>query len=157
MDSEIRTKPEHLYDQDYQCWLDQTVAQLRTKDFGNLDLENLIEEIESLGKSDKRAILSFLTRLCEYLLKLKYWQLERRDCFRGWVQEINNFRAEIELILKDSPSFNRFLAENFVSVYQKARKNLLQLSSLPADLIPEEPEFTLEQALNEDWLPWKPE
>jgi hypothetical protein len=70
MQSKATVKPMSLYDSDYQLWLDQTVAQLRSQDFGNLDLENLIEEIESLGKSDKRALSSDLMRLCEHLLKL---------------------------------------------------------------------------------------
>lgn len=61
-----------LYETDYQLWLDQTVVQLRTHDFNHLDLENLIEESEGLGKRDKRAIASYLMRLCEHLLKLKY-------------------------------------------------------------------------------------
>ncbi|WP_416674371.1 DUF29 domain-containing protein [Egbenema bharatensis] len=155
MQSEVNLKSASLYDTDYQLWLEQTVAQLREKDFNNLDLENLIEEIESLGKSDRRAISSYLLRLCEHLLKLKYWESERERCFRGWILEINNFRSEIELILKDSPSLQPFLSETFLSSYQKARKNLLRAIELPA-FIPQEPEFTLEQALDEDWLPWQP-
>lgn len=157
MQSEATVKPTSLYETDYQLWLDQTVAQLRAKDFNQIDLENLIEEIESLGRSDKRAISSYLMRLCEHLLKLKYWESERDACFRGWVLEINNFRSEIELILQDSPSLKRFLEENFPSAYQKARKNLLKVMPLPQDFIPQEPIFTLEQALNEDWLSWQSE
>jgi len=157
MNSELKTKQIPLYDRDYQCWLDQTVAQLRSHDFGNLDLENLIEEIESLGKSDKRAISSYLMRLCEHLLKVKYWESERVLCFRGWMLEVNHFRSEIELILQDSPSLKYFLNENFLYAYQKARKNLLKVMPRAMDLIPQEPGFALEQALDEDWLPWQPE
>jgi hypothetical protein len=156
MNSEVMMKLTSLYDVDYQCWLDQTAAQLRAHDFGNLDLENLIEEIESLGKSDKRALSSYLLRLCEYLLKLEYWEFERELCFRGWVLEINNFRLEIELTLKDSPSLKPFLTECFSSSYQKARKNILK-GAVPSSFMPQEPEFTLEQVLDEDWLPWQPE
>lgn len=157
MNSEVTMNLASLYDVDHQCWLDQTAAQLRAQDFGNLDLENLIEEIESLGKSDKRAMSSYLLRLCEHLLKLKYWESERKLCFRGWILEVNNFRLEIELILEDSPSLKLFLAERFLSSYQKARKNLLKAAGFPASFILQEPEFTLEQALDEDWLPWQPE
>ena len=144
-----------LYETDYQLWLDETVAQLQAHDFRNLDLENLIEEIESLGKSDKRAIASYLLRLCEHLLKMRYWESEREMCFRGWVLEVNNFRSEIELILKDSPSLRGLLKVNFTSAYEKARKNLLKVLPQLADLMPEEPSFTVEQALDEDWLPWQ--
>jgi hypothetical protein len=156
MNSEVKTKLVSLYDKDYQCWLDQTVAQLWSQDFDNLDLENLIEEIESLGKSDKRAISSYLMRLCEHLLKVKYWQSERETCFRGWRLEIRNFRLQIQGILKDSPSLRNHLRENFVVEYQNGRKLLLDGSDLEPLLIPEEPTFKLEQALDEDWLPWQP-
>jgi hypothetical protein len=96
-------------------------------------------------------------RLCEHLLKLKYWESERNACFRGWVLEINNFRSEIELLLEDSPSLKHFLEESFLSAYQKSRKNLLKVMPLPQDLVPQESSFTLEQALDEDWLPWQPD
>ncbi len=158
MEPQVQAKSTSLYNADYQLWLEHTVAQLKAQDFSNLDLENLIEEIESLGKSDKRAILSYLLRLCEHLLKLKYWESERELCFRNWILEVNNFRSEIELILKDSPSLKPFLSETFLASYQKARKNMLKAIELPSDFIPQEPEFTLEQALDEDWLPpWQPE
>lgn len=157
MNSEIKMKLASLYDTDYQRWLDQTVAQLQAHDFGNLDLDNLVEEIESLGKSEKRAISSYLLRLCEHFLKLRYWESERELCFRGWVLEINNFRSEVELILQDSPSLKNFLNENFLSLYRRSRTNLLKVIGQSMDLIPAEPEFTLEQALDEDWLPWQPE
>lgn len=156
MEPQGTVKSPALYDTDYQQWLDQTVAQLKAQDFSNLDLENLIEEIESLGRSDKRAISSYLPRLCEHLLKLKYWESERELCFSGWLLEINNFRSEIELILQDSPSLKPFIRERFLSVYQKARKSMVKAIALPPNSIPQEPDFTLEQALDEDWLPWQP-
>jgi len=157
MHPEIKIKLQSLYDTDYQCWLDETVAQLKAHRYNNLDLENLIEEIESLGRSDKRAILSYLMRLCEHLLKLKYWQSEREQCFRGWDLEIANFRLQIQAILKDSPSLNNYLRENFLPTYGNARKLFLKASKLDPEQIPQHPEFTLEQALEEDWLPWQPQ
>lgn len=66
MEPQIKPKPTSLYDADYQLWLEYTVAQLKARDFSNLDLENLIEEIEGLGRSDKRAVSSYLLRLCEH-------------------------------------------------------------------------------------------
>lgn len=156
INSEIKTKLALLYDTDYQCWLDETVAQLKVCDFGNLDLQNLIEEIESLGKSDKRAISSYLMRLCEHFLKLRYWESEREHCLRSWKLEVANFRLQIQAILKDSPSLKNYLSDNFEPEYRNGRKLFLNASELNARLIPEEPDFTLEQALDEDWLPWQP-
>ncbi|MCH9056267.1 DUF29 domain-containing protein [Parathermosynechococcus lividus] len=155
--SEVKTQLASLYETDYQCWLNATVAQLKVRDFDNLDLENLIEEIESLGKSEKRAISSYLMRLCEHFLKLKYWESERKNCFRSWKLEVANFRLKIQAILKDSPSLKNYLSENFDLEYRNGRKLFLNASELNANMIPQEPEFTLEQALDEDWLPWQPE
>lgn len=157
MEPQVKPKSALLYDTDYQLWLNDTVAQLKARNFNLVDLEHLIEELESLGRSDKRSISSYLLRLCEHLLKLKYWESERERCCRGWILEINNFRAEIELIFKDSPSLKPFFREAFLASYQKARKNLLKVIDISADFIPQEPDFTLEQALDEDWFPWQPE
>jgi hypothetical protein len=157
MTSDIKMKLVSLYDTDYQIWLEQTLAQLRASDFGNLDLENLIEEIESLGKSDKRSISSYLMRLCEHLLKIKYWGSERETCLRAWKLEVRNFRLQVRAILKDSPSLKNHLRENFIAEYQNGRKLFLDNSELDETLIPEQPCFTIEQALDEAWLPWQPE
>jgi hypothetical protein len=157
MKSDVKVKLTSLYEADYQLWLDETVAQLKVQNFNNIDLENLIKEIESLGKSDKRAVSSFLMRLCEHLLKIKYWESEREACFRSWDLEVAHFRLQIRAILKDSPSLKNYLNVNFVPEYENGRTLFLKASKLDVNLIPEEPWFTLEQALAEDWLPWQPQ
>jgi hypothetical protein len=153
MQPQVKAQSTSLYNTDYQLWLDHTVYQLKAQDFSQIDLENLIEEIESLGKSDKRAIASYLMRLCEHLLKIKYWESERETCLRGWKLEVRNFRLQVQAILKDSPSLKNHLRENFLAEYQNGRKLFLDDSELDRTLIPEEPSFTVEQALDEDWLP----
>ncbi|WP_416674372.1 DUF29 domain-containing protein [Egbenema bharatensis] len=157
MQPEVKPQSVALYDTDYQLWLNQTVAQLKAQDFSNLDLENLIEEIESLGRSQKHAVSSYLMRLCEHLLKIQYWESEREMCLRGWKREIINFRLQIQEELEASPSLKSFLPDVFTKQYKNGRKLFLAASELDAHLIPQEPEFTLEQALDEDWLPWQPE
>ncbi len=157
MPLEVNTQPISLYDADYQLWLAQTVTQLRSRDFGQLDLENLVEQIESLGRSEKHAISSYLMRLCEHLLKMQYWESERETCFRGWDREVTNFRLQIQEHLDASPSLQGFLHEIFRKQYQNARKLFLKSSRLNPKLIPEAPCFSLVQALDEDWLPWQPE
>ncbi|NCR99441.1 MAG: DUF29 domain-containing protein, partial [Microcystis aeruginosa L311-01] len=64
----------NLYDRDYQLWLENTINQLRQGDFQGVDWQNLLEELADLGKSERRALESLLTRLLEHLLKLTYWQ-----------------------------------------------------------------------------------
>jgi hypothetical protein len=155
MSSDVNIRSTSLYNTDYELWLKQTVKQLHTRDLSQLDLENLSEEIESLGKSDKRALFSYLMRLCEHLLIIKYWKSERELCFKEWLLEINHFRSEIDLILQASPSLKYYLNENFPMAYQRARKNLRKVVLLPSELIAEQPDFNLSQVLDEDWLPWQ--
>ncbi len=157
MKSEVTVNSKSLYDTDYQLWIDQTVAQLKAQEFREIDLENLIEEIESLGRSEKHAMSSYLMRLCEHLLKIKYWESERETCFRGWDIEVANFRLLIQELLETSPSLKSFLQDVFSKQYKNGRKLFLKASQLSDKLVPVEPWFTLEQALEEDWLPWQPE
>lgn len=154
IEANVESRP--LYDTDYQLWIDDTIAHLQSRNFDALDLENLIEEIEGLGRSDKRSLKSYLMRLCEHFFKLCYWESERDRCFRGWSLEITNFRIRVSTILEDSPSLRRYLEENFLSEYHNARRVFLKASALKNTTIPEQPWFTLEQALDHDWLPWQP-
>jgi hypothetical protein len=153
MNSEVKLKTVSLYEQDYHLWLEQTLIQLRSHNFERVDLEHIIEELESLGKREKRAISSYLMRLCEHLLKIQYWDAERERCFRGWHREITNLRIEIAEELESSPSLKLFLEDNFVKQYQNGRKLFLKSSDLAEAQIPIDPEFTLAQALDENWLP----
>ncbi|MFM7787722.1 MAG: DUF29 domain-containing protein, partial [Microcystis panniformis] len=57
------------YETDYNQWLKETVKQLRERNFEQVDWDNLIKEIESMGKSDRRALMSLLTRLIEHLFQ----------------------------------------------------------------------------------------
>jgi Domain of unknown function DUF29 len=155
MQPHLKAQPTPLYDIDYQLWLAHTISQLKAQDFSQIDLENLIEEIESLGRSEKHAISSYLMRLCEHLLKIKYWESEREMCLRGWKREVINFRLQIQEELEASPSLKTFLQDIFIKQYKNGRKLFLNASELNASLIPQEPDFTLEQALDEDWLPWQ--
>ncbi|MFM6521761.1 MAG: DUF29 domain-containing protein, partial [Microcystis panniformis] len=87
-------KVKNLYDQDFALWIEKTVKQLKSGDLSQVDLENLIEEVESLGKSQRKAVDNFLTRLLEHLLKRCYVVLP--DCYRGWEIEIRNFRKKLK-------------------------------------------------------------
>ena len=143
----------NLYEKDYYLWLEKTISLLENHQFYDLDLENLIDEISSMGKSEKRSLESYLTRLLEHLLKLVYWQSELEYNQRGWKNEIRNFRLGIQQIIEDSPSLKPYLSEIFSSCYQNARKLFLDLSGMAENLVGLAPICTIEQALNEDWFP----
>ncbi len=71
-----------LYDQDYYLWIRTTINQLRTGQFSAVDLENLLEELETISRSQKRTITNLLIKLFVHLLKLKYWDSERERILR---------------------------------------------------------------------------
>jgi Domain of unknown function DUF29 len=73
-----------LYEQDYYLWLEKTVELLENKQFSDLDFLNLIEEISDMGKSQKHSVKSYLTQLLEHLLKLAYWESERKYNANYW-------------------------------------------------------------------------
>ncbi|GAL93683.1 DUF29 domain-containing protein [Microcystis aeruginosa] len=111
-------KVKTLYDQDFALWIEETVKQLKSGDLSRVDLENLIEEVESLGKSQRKAVDNFLTRLLEHLLKRCYVVLP--DCYRGWEIEIRNFRKDLKKEFKYSPSLKRFMIEILEECYREA-------------------------------------
>ncbi len=141
-----------LYDQDYYLWLRTTINQLRTGQFSSVDLENLLEELETMGRSQKRAIKNLLRKLLVHLLKLKYWDKEREGNQGHWQGEIRTFRIQIKDELKDSPSLKPYILEIFDECYQDARKEASDRSQLPLDIFPLIPIGSLEQILD-DWLP----
>ncbi|MBE9234163.1 DUF29 domain-containing protein [Cuspidothrix issatschenkoi LEGE 03284] len=141
-----------LYDQDYYLWLKTTINQLRTGQFSAVDLENLLEELETMGKSEKRAVESLLTNLLVHLLKLKYWDNEREISQGHWQGEVRTFRRQIKKSLKDSPSLKPYILEIFDECYQDARKEASDRSQLPIDTFPVIPIGSLEQILDENWF-----
>ena len=105
-----------------------------------------------MGRSEKRAIESLLTKLLVHLLKLKYWDSERERNQGYWLGEIRTFRKQIKNSLKDSPSLKPYILEIFDECYQDARLEASDRSQLPIDIFPIIPIGSLEQILD-DWLP----
>ena len=115
-------KTKTLYEADYFLWIEKTVQGLKAGDLSRVDLENLIEEVEALGRKERRSLRSFLMRLLEHLLKRCYVLMS--DCYRGWEIEIRNFRQQLRAILQDSPSLRGFLVECFEDCYQEALESV---------------------------------
>ncbi|MDZ8110427.1 MAG: DUF29 domain-containing protein [Nostoc sp. DedQUE12a] len=142
-----------LYDQDYYLWLRTTINQLRAGQFSAVDLDNLLEELETIGRSEKRGIKSLLIPLFEHLLKLTYWDRERERNEGHWKGEIRTFRREIKERLKESPSLKPYILEIFDECYQDARTEASDRSQLAIDIFPLIPIGSLEQILDENWFP----
>lgn len=104
-----------LYDRDFVAWCEATVAQLKAGQLDQLDIANLIEEIDSLGKRDRRELTSRLRVLLAHLLKRLY--VNRPENFNGWELTIVEQRKQIQALLSDSPSLRPYLAEVVAEVY----------------------------------------
>lgn len=150
---ELKQKSKSLYDTDYNLWVLETVVKLEKRDFNSIDWENLIEEVLSLSKSDKRKLESLLVKLIEHLLKLGYWESEKDRNRKYWKGEIINFRKQIKRLLRDSPSLKPYLTGVFNQCYQDGREIASQRSELPLNTFPEKAIASLEQILDENWLP----
>ncbi|AFZ58198.1 DUF29 domain-containing protein [Anabaena cylindrica FACHB-243] len=135
----------NLYDQDFYLWIDTTAKQLKAGKFAEIDLENLIEEIESMGRSEKRELKSRLIVLLMHLLKWQY-QPEKRS--ESWRSTITEQRICIETLLEDSPSLQPLLAEIFTDCYEKARLKASNETGIKLNLFPNKSPFTLEESLN---------
>lgn len=143
----------NLYDRDFFLWLETTASLLEAKNFEQLDVENLLEEIQSMGKSERKELKSRLITLIEHLLKLEYWQLEKENNARGWRNTVAEQRLQIELTLENSPSLKNLLNDIFDDCYLKARQYILKRYQLLPTLFPESSPFSLEDVLNPDYLP----
>ena len=82
---------EQLYHQNLNLWRQEIINAIQTKQLGNRDWDNLIEEINDMGASEKRALRSHMKRLIEHILKLRYWDNEQEYNQRGWKKEVVNF------------------------------------------------------------------
>lgn len=146
-----------LYDQDFQLWIDETIAQLKNRNFNELDIEHLIEELIDLGKSEKRELESNLVVLLAHLLKLMV-QRNAPDPMKGsWYDSINEHRQRVEESLQATPSVKSSFNTIVLSAYPKARKLAIKDSQnailgvrIPkADEYPEKCPFSVEQILDE--------
>ncbi|MGI0479663.1 DUF29 domain-containing protein [Geminocystis sp. CENA526] len=143
----------NLYDTDYNLWVLETVKQLQNRDLDSLDWENLIEEVLDLSERKRRKITSLLMKLIEHLLILQYWECEKERNRGHWEREILNFRLQIIEELEDSPSLNNYLNSKFPDCYQKGRKLASKHSQLSLNTFPQKSIASLEQILDENWLP----
>jgi hypothetical protein len=116
------------YERDFFAWLNAQAAHLRARDWDALDLDHVIEEIESLGNEQRHAVESHLRVPLLHLLKWTYQPQRRR---RGWRSSVNNARAEIEARLRRSPSLRREMPEFLNWAYPKARRAAADETDLP--------------------------
>lgn len=138
------------YETDFSAWSSDQAKRLRGLKPAGLDWGNLAEEVESLGRSDRRAIGSALKVVLEHLLK---WQFQPEKRSQSWSDSIEEHRDRIARILEDSPSLSGLPAAILKGEYQRARRKVLRDTGLSPKGVPVASPYTVKRALDPDFLP----
>jgi hypothetical protein len=139
-----------LYDTDFNLWLETTANLLRERKLEYLDYENLIEEIEGMGQSQKSALESNLIILLLHLLKW-YYQQQKRSA--SWVFTIADHNLRIHKTFQKNPSLKRYFEEVFDECYRDAVRLATKETGLKPDTFPVQCPFSIERVLDFDSLP----
>ena len=145
-----KTNLNQLYEIDEHLWLEETIKILRANRLNELDLDNLIDELESLSKKDKNRVSSFLEQLIRHLLLLQYWTVEPERNENHWRAEIRNFRTQLRKYL--TANLRNYLAGELNLIYQDALEYVQEKTGFSVDF-PRQCPYTLEQLLDQHWLP----
>jgi len=142
-----------LYDQDFYAWTQQNAGLLRQGRVGEIDLEHLAEEIQEMGREQRHALRSQLRHLLIHLLKLKFSPAAAPR--PGWIEEIQNARAEIADRLADNPSLRPHMPSIFAEIWPRASRQAVESLRAHGEqpAIPKNCPFTLEQAVDDDFQP----
>ena len=139
-----------LYEQDYAQWLEVMTGLVRERKYEQLDWENLLEELESMGKNEQRELESRLIVLLMHLLKFQYQPSHRT---KSWQNTIRNQRTEIGLLLKKSPSLRARLLFFVEEAYPVARFDAADETDLPLEIFGDRVLYSLAEILDKSWLP----
>lgn len=140
------------YEQDFYAWTQAQAAALRAQIAAGsnapVDWENVAEEIESMGRSERSRIDSHLEVLFIHLLKWLYCPELRERCERGWALTMTEQRRRLARVLKNNPCLKNHPAAAFGDVYVDACIGAAKEADVPLKTFPKQPPFTLEQALD---------
>ena len=144
------TSRRSLHESDFYAWSLEQAALLRAGRIGEADLDAIAEEIESMGKTEKRELVSRLTVLLLHLLK---W--ERQPAGRGnsWRLSIANARDEIADLLADNPSLKSVLDEVIASAYRYARRKAAIETDMAEEAFPAQCPWSFAQVMDAGFWP----
>jgi len=138
------------YEEDFYLWTVEQARLLRAGDFSTIDVAHIAEEIESMGRSDRRAIESRLIVLLTHLLK---WRIQLRMRSSSWSGTIGEQRRRIAKLLQESPSLRPLVDEALAEAYSEAREAASNQTGLPETEFPVQCPFTTDEVLSRSFLP----
>ena len=133
-----------LYETDLAAWVHEQIELLKTGQFDKIDMENFIDEVEGVVRTDKRSMKSHFVIMIAHILKWEYQPSKRSG---SWLASINNARYEIEAVIQDSPSLKNYKEFAFGLAWEQARKLAIQETGLPSKDFPKCCPWTCNQAM----------
>lgn len=142
-----------LYEIDFYAWTQEQAQLLRNQQWSKLDLPNLVEEIESLGKQQRQELRNRLSVLIAHLLK---WQHQPEQRSRSWLSTIRVQRIDLYDLLEENPSLKPYLQEAIQRAYRKAVALAAGETNLPDNTFPSDCPYAFEQVLSDRFYPGEP-
>lgn len=139
-----------IYENDFYTWTQQQSALLKSGQFSEIDVDNLIEEIESMGRSEKRELESRLTILLLHLLKWQYQPVRRG---RSWALSIDEQRVQFLRVLKDNPGLKSLLDGVLADAYEIAVIKAAKETGLDKKTFPSVCPWNLQAISDSDFYP----
>ncbi|MGF1518171.1 MAG: DUF29 domain-containing protein [Nodosilinea sp.] len=139
-----------LYEADYLSWIEATAAALKRQDYGVIDWENVVEEIEDMGRRERQSLKSNLVVLLLHLLK---WQFQPDKQSNSWKASIVEHRQRLQNRLEDSPSLRPYLETIFDKCYADAVERAAAETGLPETDFPQKCPYAIGQILTKGFLP----
>ena len=139
-----------LYECDFYAWANEQAALLRAGNLSSADIEHIAEEIESMGKTEKRELVNRLAVLLKHLLK---WQFQPERRGSSWQATIRVQRRDLRVHIKDNPSLKATLPDAIEQAYGNALIEAADETGLPESDLPENAPWTFEMILDEQFWP----
>ncbi|MDD2748384.1 MAG: DUF29 domain-containing protein [Acidithiobacillus sp.] len=140
----------NLYDVDFLAWIEAQAQALRTRKASSLDWDNILEELESMGRSEKNALRSHLRILLMHLMK---WQWQPQKQSKSWATTIRNQRLDLKYLIKDSPSLKRLIPEILPDAWGDAADDAAFETGLPISTFPELCPWDIDTQILAKWWP----
>ena len=140
----------NLYTTDFYAWTQAQVQGLRSRRWDQVDLDNLVEEIESLGRQERRELVNRLAILLGHLLK---WQFQPERQGNSWLATLREQHLQIKLLFQENPSLKPYLEEALATAYGLGIAVATRETNLPFATFPERCPYALAQVLDEGYLP----
>jgi len=142
-----------LYETDFYAWTQEQTDLLRNQQWSQLDLPNLIEEIQSLGKQQRQELRNRLSVLLAHLLK---WEYQPQHRSRSWLATLRIQRRDTLRLLGENPSLKPDLPDILQQAYENGRDLAIAETDLPEETFPSNCQYSLGEILDDRCYPGAP-